>query len=105
MRLDLRSLKYELSDDLRLYIERRLHSALGRFADRIERVDVRLADDNGSRGGTDKRCQVVVSLVRGGRLIVEGSGHNPFALTALVARRAGQALRRHLERRRVRAIA
>lgn len=100
-----RCLNHELNEDLRAYIERRLHSALGRFADRIARVDVRLADDNGPRGETNKRCQAIISLVRGGQLIVEGNDSNPYALASLVARRAGQSLRRHLDRRRVRSIA
>lgn len=100
-----RRLNHELNDDLRAYIERRLDSALGRFADRIARVEVRLADDNGPRGETNKRCQVIISLVRGGQLIVEGNDSNPYALASQAARRAGRALRRHLDRRRVRAMA
>lgn len=106
MRLEMRGVRYDLDDVLGDYIERRVRFALGRFAGRIDRVAVRLSDVNGPRGGIDKHCRVTVVLSPRGVVRVEGSGDDPFALVARVAKRAGQAVRRtfgRLGRSRVRA--
>ena len=54
-------------------IERRMRIALSRFADRIDRVTVRLADLNGPRSGVDKQCRIVVRLRSGGEIVIEDS--------------------------------
>lgn len=100
MDLDIRGVKYELADELERHIERRLRSALGRFAGRIERVLVRIADVNGPRGGVDKRCRLTIALVPRGVVRLEDAGHDPYILVARVAKRAGQNVRRALLRRR-----
>ncbi|MBN1854400.1 MAG: hypothetical protein JW829_16840, partial [Pirellulales bacterium] len=51
-----------LEKDLQEFIDLRLHFALGRFADIIDRVSIRIEDTNGPRGGIDKRCRIVVKL-------------------------------------------
>jgi ribosome-associated translation inhibitor RaiA len=35
-----------------------MEAALGRFAGHLTRVDVHMSDENGSKGGRDKRCVV-----------------------------------------------
>lgn len=52
-------------------IERRLRFALSRFADRIGRVTIRVADLNGPRGGVDKQCRIVVKLRSGGEIVID----------------------------------
>src|SRR6185312_9401027 len=100
MQLEIRGVKYELDDELKGHIERRLRLALGRFAARIQRLTVRLTDVNGPRKGIDKRCRIAVALVPRGVVMIEGWGDDPFALVADAAKRAGRAVRRELERRR-----
>ena len=100
MQLEMRGVNYDLDDELKDHIERRLRSALGRFAARIRRLTLRLTDVNGPRGGLDKRCRIAVALVPRGVALVEGSDHDPFALVARAAKRVGQSVRRTLERRR-----
>lgn len=53
-RLDIWSNR-QRSDALRQYVERRLRFALGRFAHRLDQLQVRLEDVNGPRGGLDQR--------------------------------------------------
>jgi ribosome-associated translation inhibitor RaiA len=101
MRIEMRGVKLELGDDLREHVERRLRFALGRLAGRIDRLMVRLSDVNGPRGGTDKTCRISVALIPRGVVIVEGSGDDEFTLASLAAKRAGRAVRRELERRRL----
>ena len=100
MQVEMNGVNYELGDDLKNHIERRLRFALGRFAARIARLTVRLSDVNGPRGGIDKRCRIAVALVPRGLVLIERSGDEPFALIADAVNRAARAVRRELERRR-----
>ena len=45
---------------MREQVQHRLHLALGRFANRIDGVAVRLTDVNGPRGGVDVHCRMQV---------------------------------------------
>ena len=100
MQLEMRGVNYELQDELKDHIERRLRFALGRFADRIERLTIRVSDVNGPRGGIDKHCRIAIALIPKGTIMVEGTGDDPFALVADAAKRARRSVRRTLERRR-----
>lgn len=100
MRLEMRGVNFDLADDLKNHIERRLRYALDRFEDRIDRLTVHLADINGPRGGIDKRCRIAVNLVPRGAVMVEGVGDNPFTLITDSAKRARRSVRRLLERGR-----
>ena len=60
MEIIVRGLNLGVTAEVRAYAERRLEFALGRFAQRIDRIEVRLSDTNGHKGGPDKRCQVHV---------------------------------------------
>ena len=58
MQVEIRGMGVTRSDALWAHVERRARFALGRFADRVVRVKIQLADVNGPRGGVDKRCRV-----------------------------------------------
>jgi putative sigma-54 modulation protein len=92
-----------LSDIERDRIERRLYFTLGRFSSRIVSVDVVLQDENGPRGGLDKKCRVIVRLHGTGDVVVEGSGEKTLSLVDRTANRAGRAVSRALDIRRNRA--
>lgn len=98
MEFDVRGRNLPLSKPLEHLVERRLHSALGRFAADIRRVDVKLADLNGPRGGIDKQCRVEVTLDHGGRVRAEGTEASLRHAIDLAVDRAG----RRLGRRRAR---
>lgn len=55
---------------LRETVQQRLRSALRRLAWWVPHVRVRLEDDNGPRGGQDKRCQVQLSPRQGPPVVV-----------------------------------
>mgnify|MGYP001028438236 CR=1 FL=1 len=80
---------------------RRIHFALARFADRIARVNVRLTDENGPRGGIDHRCLVEVDLRPGPKLYVEAQGVDAEVSAAIASRRAARRVRDELSRRRL----
>ena len=80
------------------YVKRRLGFALGRFADRIGRVTVRLSDVNGPRGGVDQRCQLIVAVQRRPPVIVEAADVHAHAALDHAAERAARAVDRSLKR-------
>jgi len=92
-------------DSLLDLANRRAESALGRFADQVRSVVLRLSDVNGPKGGLDRRCVAEVQLVNGQRLVThdlssdwgEAVGHAMGRAAAMVKRLASR--RRSLTRR------
>jgi ribosome-associated translation inhibitor RaiA len=80
--------------------ERRLRFALSRFADRLDRVTVRLADLNGPRGGVDKQCRIIVRLRPGGEVVIEDTANDVEAVIDRGADRVQRAVARALARMR-----
>jgi len=52
----------EGSEELTQQTQAVVESALERFAEHITRVEVHLSDENGDKGGTDKRCVMEARL-------------------------------------------
>jgi putative sigma-54 modulation protein len=90
------------SPELLVHVHRRLVFALARFAPRIRAVRVLLADENGPRGGTDKRVRVDILLARRGRILVEDLSDDLFTAADRAAQRGSRALARALDRKRMR---
>jgi len=98
MHVEIRCKDLPAAQTLRVHLERRLRFALGRFDNRIDRVSVRLADVNGPRGGTDKRCHISLVLVRGGKVVLEEQNADVVAAIDRAADRLGHAVARRLHR-------
>ena len=86
--------KLPLSDDMKDRIERRVYFALGRFSDRIKSVDLTLGDENGTRGGIDKRCRILVRSRGAKDVIIEGRGDDIRSLVDRTADRVSRAVAR-----------
>ena len=90
-----------LDADDRAYIRRRLGEKLGKHAETIERVTVRLEDVNGPRGGVDQACRIKVVLSGLPSVVVEHTAASlKPALTGAVTS-VERAVRRALQRRRM----
>ena len=59
----IRRLGAEFGEKDRARLRERLGAKLGKFADSIERISVRVKDVNGPRGGVDQVCQIKVVLI------------------------------------------
>lgn len=96
--------RIKVSEELREYITRRLHFALGRFQSEIRRLDVRVGDVNGPRGGVDKTCQILVSLRPSGTspVAVETSDTDLYAAIDRSTDRVGRSVARAVQRLRQR---
>ena len=86
----------ELSSRLKAYVGRRVHFSLGRFADRIRGLCIRLRDVNGPRGGLDKRCDILIDAGPRHRIVIRERQATIHAAVAFAAERARRALRRHV---------
>lgn len=98
MELAVRGHNLFLSEQLEDLVRRRLDFALGRYASRIRRVDVKFDDVNGPRGGVDKRCQVDVTLQRGGQVRAQNMALSLRDAIDGAAHRVGRRLSRQLAR-------
>lgn len=99
MNITIRAHQTQLKQEDALRMEKRLHFALGRFSSGINRVRIRLTDSNGPKGGHDKECLIVVTLRKGGEIIVKGKGVNNSLALNLCAARISRAVERKLSQR------
>jgi ribosome-associated translation inhibitor RaiA len=100
MKIDVHGDGVEVPQTLLLYLQRRLGRALGRFADQVQWARVRLRDENGPRGGTDKRCVVHLRVKGHGDSVLHERWSELRAAFDLAAARAVHALTRQLARGR-----
>jgi ribosome-associated translation inhibitor RaiA len=84
--IEIRATNLELPAKLTDYVSTRVRQALRLDRDHVERVLVRLCDNNGPDGGREVHCNIVARL-RGRTLVVHDSGADAYtAATQAVAR-------------------
>jgi ribosomal subunit interface protein len=96
IKIHIRNHEVDISDVLRIHVERRLGLALARFGDRIGRVMVRFSHADGDGNVGHKRCQIEVGL-RPQRLDVEDIDVDLFAAVNHATDRASRSVARALE--------
>lgn len=87
-----------LTEALRTHAERRVRFALGATGGRVRNVVMRLADENGPRGGVDKRCTIEAIVPGTAPIFIEQHDADLYFAIDRAADRAGRALSRRLER-------
>lgn len=100
MRVQIKARHVEVTKEMRIYIERRLHFALSRFSTELRGVLVRLEDVNGPRGGVDKRCQITLRGPRFGNVTIDEMSGDVLGAVDTAADRAARTVARALERAR-----
>ena len=94
MRIEITTQGVNLTDATRGHVERRLYFALGRFADRVSEIHVRIADVNGPKGGVDKSCRIRVRLFGLPTVVVEQMDSDVNAAIDRSADRIGRTVAR-----------
>ena len=95
MKIELRLSNLESSAPLEAHVVRKLDFLLERFPGRVERVVVRLTDQNGPRGGVDKRCRIAVRLAGDlPGLLVEATSDDAYVAVTRAAARLHEQLSR-----------
>jgi ribosome-associated translation inhibitor RaiA len=99
MRIRLSGLSYKLTPAIERHVEARIELALESASEHIHGVAVRLRDINGSRGGVDQSCRIVVWLDTHSPVVVEAIETDLYAAIDEAAARAKESVWRHLKRR------
>ena len=86
----------EWNAELREYLERRLLFALSRYAPKITKVNVYIADQNDPKGGIDKSCQIIVQMPGFTNLVAKTVDSEWIACIDRGTTRIGQNVRRAL---------
>jgi putative sigma-54 modulation protein len=99
MMLHIRSEGFRTTAALQEFVRDRLSTALGRFNHAVEKVRVRLSDDNGPRGGVDKRCRFEVMLHGAPVVMIDERNTDLYAAIGRAALRVERQVARTLSRR------
>src|SRR5689334_19435523 len=97
MKIAIRDKGLGLSPVEKSHLEDRLNFAPGRFADRVQGVNVYLSDENGQKGGVDKACRMVASLPGQQPVVIQDQDSNLLSLLGRAVDRLGRTLARRLE--------
>ncbi len=100
MNLVMRGLNVGVSDAIRSHVERRLTFAIGRFADYVRQVNVRLSHGGAHRRGIAKRCQIEIRMRSQGPIWVEAMDADLYTAIDLAADRLGHVLPREIAKLR-----
>lgn len=103
MHIEIQARSFSLTDALRRHVERRLGFALSRYQE-IERIEVRLSDINGPRGGSDKCCHIQITLPRLAIVIIEDMEADLYVAIDRATERARRTVARRLARQRSKAL-
>ena len=98
--LDVRAHGFGMTDAIRAYATEHIAGKLAKHARDIQTVVVRFEDVNGSKGGTDKVCEVEVLLRRANPIVVTELDEDLRAAMDRAADRVEEAVTRALGRRR-----
>lgn len=87
------------SEALDAHVRREIASAIGRFADRLTRVEVHLSDENSRKAGErDKRCLMEARPRAMDPLVAEDEGEDLFAVVRETARKLERVLEKRIGR-------
>ena len=95
MKISLQSKDLQVTASDRQRIEDRIRLALTRFAPLVHSLTATISDENGSRGGVDKRCRLVVRLHAGTVVVNEQAAAVMAAVTQAAERAARSVARVH----------
>jgi putative sigma-54 modulation protein len=98
VKLEIRTRRVRLDEELRRLIQTRVETAFDRFAGRIRRVRFQVDDVNGPKGGVDKACRIEVVGRRRWSVFLEDRDSDLRAAVDRLADRAQRAVRRTMKK-------
>lgn len=98
MQLELIIRNADLARILRNYAERRLHFALSRFGDRVERVMVTISEQAETQPNAGRTCHISAEFKPFGQVAAEEADPDVYAAIDRAASRVGRLLGSRLER-------
>ncbi|MFP2931523.1 ribosome hibernation-promoting factor, HPF/YfiA family [Pyxidicoccus sp. 3LG] len=101
MKVLLRGVHLDLTDNIKAYVDEHLVGHIERFADdEAAEIDISLVDTNGPKGGMDKECRVTVRMPGFSAVHVTETADSLFPAIDASRDRLERTLKRSLERRR-----
>lgn len=101
MKVLLRGVHLELSDNLKSYVAEHLVAHIEKLADdEAAEIDISLMDNNGPKGGIDKECRATVRLPGLSAIHVTETSETVYQAIDSTRDRLEKAVKRTLERRR-----
>lgn len=100
MQVEISARDFETTEAIREHVNASIEGAIGRFADRLTRVEVHLGDVNAAKGGpADKRC-MIEARPRGAKPIaIEHHAEDLYDAISEAASKIRRALTRDFERK------
>jgi ribosome-associated translation inhibitor RaiA len=89
-----------MTQGLHNYTMERLQPFLSLMRERARRVRVSLSDQNGPRGGVDKRCLIAISMSGSQTVVIEDTRTDMYSAIDKVSKRAMRSVVRRISRRR-----
>ncbi|MEW5849574.1 MAG: ribosome-associated translation inhibitor RaiA [Myxococcota bacterium] len=100
MRIDIRGHNITITDGLRIHIEQRLAPVLRHYDRYLERIEVRLDDVNGPKGGDDMTCKLVAYTRLGVVVNVSETRTDMYAAIDVATDLLDRAIQKHVGRAR-----
>ncbi len=100
MQIEVRSRRGTVTPSIRQWAERRIRFAVGQFGAQVRKVRGVLSDENGPKGGVDKRCQLEARCGDLGVILAEVRDTDVYAAISRAAERLGRRVRTAVERKR-----
>ena len=100
MNFDVRMYQVDLVNALRAYVQRRLRFKLGRHADHIRTLKLRLTEQDSTTGSGAKLCFLAAELVPSGKVVIMETNTDLYKAVSHAIERFKAALRREIERQR-----
>jgi len=100
MRLQVNGLNLNLTDNLLDHVDRRFRFALDRMEARVSSVTVRLADENGPRGGRDKQCRVLVTMTTGETIVLNEKGDDIHRVVDRASEKTKRLVNKRIDKKR-----
>ena len=100
MKVDLQSLHFELTEELKANIQRKLHFALSRMEPHITAISITLSDINGPKGVVDKQCLLKISIADMEDIVIKDTQTNLYRAVDRAMQRASRTVARSISRQR-----
>lgn len=104
MKIDIQALDFSLTDPLKREVQRRVTEPLSARHEHISRIQVRLGDVNGPKGGKDMYCRIRVEMPDQKDVFVEDVESDMYMAIYRAAGRVNRTVSRRLSRVRERHI-
>lgn len=100
MQIEIHSHGFSTTASIRGYAERRIKLALNWGHVQLRRITVHLSDENGPKGGKDKRCLLQLGVDGGQDVVVRDTEPDLYLAIDRAVERAARTLSRQLKRKR-----